>query len=94
MSTTMNQIITNLTTQKHWVRGLYMILFLLIWHIAEIVVIGITIGQFLFTVISGKNNENLMLFGGSVGRYVQQVLAFLSYNSEQKPFPFKAWPNK
>jgi hypothetical protein len=31
-------------------------------------------------------------FGKSLGIYLKQIAEFLSYASEEKPFPFSDWP--
>ena len=88
----MNQAEENMSKQQQWLRGLYMLLFLLIWHIAEIIVIGLAVAQFLFAILSGKGNANLMLFGSSMSQYVRQIVNYLSYTADKKPFPFDTWP--
>ena len=48
--------------------------------------------QFLFTVFTGQVNDNLKIFGASLARYVYNCLLFVTYNSDDKPFPFGEWP--
>ena len=54
--------------------------------------IVISVIQFIFSLVTGANNTNLREFGDSLGRYIQQMVAFLTYNSDDKPFPFTPWP--
>ena len=49
----------------------------------------IQVGLNLF---SGEPSESIKLFGKSLGAYLQQISEFLSYASEEKPFPFSDWP--
>jgi len=37
-------------------------------------------------------NTRLLTFGRSLGSYVQQLVNFQSFNTEEKPFPFNDWP--
>jgi hypothetical protein len=56
------------------------------WWCAVVVI------QFLFTVFTGQVNDNLKTFGASLARYVYNCLLFVTYNSDDKPFPFGEWP--
>lgn len=84
---------SNLTSSKHWLRLLFMVLFAVILYVAAIVMSFLVALQFLFSLISGRDNRNLRGFGQSLALYIHQTLRFLTYNSEQKPFPFDDWPS-
>ena len=82
----------NLRKRTTWLRGLYMLLFVIIYHVAEFVVGVVVVLQFLFTLVSGQTNARLLQFGQSLSQYVYQILRFLTFNSEEMPFPFREWP--
>ena len=84
---------TNLTAKTTWTRGLYMLLFVIVFNIAEILIAAVVIFQFISTLISGKNNNRLLKFGRSLSTFVYQVLQYVTYNSEEKPYPFGPWPS-
>ena len=88
----MSEVSENIKSEKQWLRGLLMLLFLIILEMAKIVIIAVTIIQFLFAILTGQGNENLRRFGSSLGQFAKQIVDFLSYNSEDKPFPFAEWP--
>ena len=83
---------SNLTSGKHWLRLLYMIVFAVCLQVASFVMWVLVALQFLFSLIRGEDNENLRTFGASLSKYIFQALQFLTYNSEEKPFPFSDWP--
>lgn len=83
-----------LTAREVWVRGLYMLLFAFIYSMVELVVFAVVVIQFVFKLFTGDTNERLLGFGGSLSRYVYQVLLFLTFNTEDKPFPFDEWPGE
>src|SRR5690554_6238383 len=83
----------NLTSGRHWLRLLFMVLFALILYVAAFVMAGVVILQFLFSLITGQDNLNLRRLGRSLGQYIYQTLSFLTYNREDKPFPFDDWPS-
>ncbi len=83
---------SNLTRRATWTRGLYMLLFALIYGVAEFVLGAVVIFQFVAILVSGKTNERLRDFGGSLSTFIYQILVFLTFNSESLPFPFAPWP--
>ncbi len=76
-----------------WQRLLYMILFFIIYGVTEFVIYAVVIFQFFAVLITGRSNERLLVFGQSLSTYVYQIMRFLTFNSEQCPFPIAAWPN-
>lgn len=83
----------NVTSASHWLRLLYMLLFVVLLYVAAWVMTFVVILNFLFALFSGSPNANLRRFGDSLGRYIFEALQFLTYNRERKPFPFSDWPD-
>ena len=48
--------------------------------------------QFALVLIFGRDNENLRNLGQGLGKWVYQAIMFLTFNSDDKPFPFDEWP--
>ena len=87
-----NGLKQNLTRSGTWFRVLYVILFALIYMVAEIVLVAVVVVQFGFVLISGKRNPNLLEFGGRLSRYLYDVLLYFTFRSDNEPFPFDDWP--
>ena len=87
-----NELKQNLTRSETWIRVLYVILFAVIYMVAEVVLIAVVVVQFGFVLITGKRNENLLRFGGSLSRYMYDVLLYFTFRSDDRPFPFDDWP--
>ncbi len=81
-----------LENKSTWLRILFVALFWVIFHITQFVILAVAIGQCLFTLFSGRPNHQLMKLGDSLSRYVQEILAFVTFNSDKKPFPFNDFP--
>jgi hypothetical protein len=80
-------------TAKHtWTRGLYILLFIVIYNIAEIVVYAVVILQFLFTLFGGNRNAQLQSLGKNLSTFIYQVFMYITYNSDERPYPFAPWP--
>jgi hypothetical protein len=88
----MSDIKENLKDTRIWLRGLYMLLFVVFFAVARLVLMVVVVLQFLVRLISGELNERLLDFGGSLAAYLYQVTRFLTFNQEQRPFPFADWP--
>jgi len=73
-------------------RLVFMVLFALIYKLLDVVLILIVIAQYLFHVLTDKDNETLRQLGDGLSCYYYQIFRYLTYNSEEKPFPFSDWP--
>jgi hypothetical protein len=80
------------TEANIWLRGLYMVLFLLIYNVAEMVMLASVLFQFITKLLTGKTNRRILEFGQSLSLFIYQVWRFLTFNSESLPFPFAPWP--
>lgn len=84
-----------ITTHKRsiWIRGLFMVLMALVYQLSGTLLFIIAILQFIFALISTAPNARLLALGRSLGRYLQQIARFLTFVSEDMPFPFNDWPS-
>jgi hypothetical protein len=84
----------NFKSKSTWTRLLFIILFAITYRVASIVLFAITILQFIKALITGKPFSQLQSFGGSLATYNKEVVEFLSYQSDEKPFPVGPWPEQ
>jgi hypothetical protein len=70
-----------------------MVLFFIAYLIAEFIITVLAVFQFLTVLITRNANEPLLKLGNNLSRYVYQIFRFLTFNSEEHPFPFGAWPD-
>lgn len=82
----------SLLNANTWIRAAYMLLFGLLLVAARLVVSLVVLVQFLSVLLVGADNQNLRNLGQGLGKWVYQTLMFLTFNSEEKPFPFDEWP--
>lgn len=82
----------NLKSHSTWMRGLYMLLYLVFARIAELVLMVVIVFQFLLKLFTGDTNDRLLKLGQGLSTYIYQTLQFLTFNSEYQPYPFGAWP--
>lgn len=85
-------IVENLKQPAQWIRIAYMIALAVALYLAGMVLTLLIVAQALFGLLTGADNRNLRDLGAALSQYVRQVLDFLTYNSEFKPFPFTPFP--
>lgn len=73
-------------------RGLYMLLMALAWQVCGTILLVVAIIQFAVALLTGTPNARLATFGRSLARYTRQVVDFLTFATEDIPFPFNDWP--
>ena len=74
------------------IRLLYVVLYALIYAVAEVVVAAVVILQFGFKLVTGNINDRLNSFSASLNRFIYQILEFATFRSDDKPFPLGDWP--
>ena len=89
-----DETVKRLKNRDLWSRVLYMILFAIAYNLAEFILFFVVVFQFFTTLITGVVNEPLLRFGNNLSVYIYKILRFLTFNTEQHPFPFEPWPNE
>jgi len=92
--TTHEELKKNLSSKEKWLRALYMLLFIVIFTVARFIVWIVIAVQFLMTLFTNKLHKKTLDFSAHLNTYIYQILNFLTYNSEIKPYPFTAWPGE
>ena len=94
MAEKLDNIIGNLKQGSAWVRVILMIAFAVVLYvIIPAIVLVLMLTQTLFVFITGDSNDNLRVLGTALSKYIFEVLQFLSYASDNRPFPFSAFPS-
>jgi len=82
-----------LTASEKWLRLLYIFAYAVMFQIAEIILAVTVAIQFLWTLFTGRANASLRDFGAQIGAWLRQTVAYATWASEQRPWPFGlAWP--
>jgi len=93
MSEKFDEIVDNLRKTNSWIRLVFMIAFVVVLYlIIAPVILVIMIAQVIFTLLTGSQNTNLKDFSNALAQYIYQILKFLLYGIEDKPFPFTDFP--
>ena len=81
-----------LKTSK-WVRFLFMLLYGFVINFVVTICIGLAVVQSLFYLFTSKPNASIAYFNSHLLEFFHDSLAFLLFQTEEKPFPFKVDEN-
>lgn len=74
-----------------WIRLLHMIVFAILFGIAETVLGIAALLQIIWILVTGRRNEPIATFGADLSRWLADVVRFQTAVTEDKPFPWRAW---
>jgi hypothetical protein len=75
-----------------WMRGLFMLIFLLAFAVAQSLLWVIAIVQFCWLLFAGEHKVQIARFGRSLASWLAETTRFITCASEMKPFPWAPWP--
>lgn len=84
----------NLKSRSTWTRCVFMCLSALLLWIAGVVGIFVVVVGFFWVLFTGDVNRQLQTVGNSLAIYVQQIVRYLTFNTDDRPFPLGGdWPD-
>jgi len=86
------EIKQRLQATETWKRALFMLLFFFIQGVVKFLVVAVSLFQFGAVAVTGQTNKHLLWLGRQLAVYEYQIICFLTFNSELRPFPFSTWP--
>lgn len=89
----MSEFKTTVSSDAFWLKTLYVIGFFLVFRIMDVVLLLLTVTQWVFQLLTGSANPALVRFGVGLSLFLAQITRFLSGATEEKPFPFQDWPS-
>ena len=84
----------NVKDKDTWQRFVYLVGFGIAFYFTVMLTFIISAFQFLAKLFSGSAFAVLSEFGENLATYQGQLSRFLTYTSEDKPFPFAPFPSK
>ena len=75
-----------------WTRGLFIIIYAVIFYFLFALIWLVVIFQFIMKLITNELNQPIFEFCDSLIQYVTQILFYITFKSEERPFPFSPWP--
>ena len=88
-----NKIEQNIKSRTTWLRLLFMALFGVIIGLTGMVGTVIVVIGFFWVLITGEVNPELRRIGQAIAAYMYEIVRYLTFNTDDKPFPFGgSWP--
>lgn len=73
-------------------RLVYTALFYVVFALSRFAVLLIAVGQSLHVLMTGSQQADLQKFARNLNVYIRQLVQYVTWTSERKPFPFSDWP--
>ena len=84
----------NLINEGIWMRGVFMVLFLIAYNIVEVLILLVALFQFVAVLFTGRVNETVLRLGNNLSFFALETFQYLTFNSNLRPFPFSPWPDE
>lgn len=88
-----NSMEDHVKSKATWLRLFFILVFFALYFISRVVVFAVVVLQFFWLLFTGAINDQLRSLGQSLAAYTYQIVRFLTFNTDTRPFPFDApWP--
>jgi Domain of unknown function (DUF4389) len=84
----------NVKDKDTWLRFVYLVVFGIAFYISVLITFASSVLQFLAKLFSGSAFEGLAELGYNLATYQAQVTRYLTFSSDEKPFPFAPFPTR
>ena len=84
----------NIKEPSIWVNFFLKVIYLIFLNFIIPFLGFITLLQLLFSLGSKKPNNNLISFSKKISIYIYQIINFITYSSDERPWPFNTFPDK
>jgi hypothetical protein len=83
----------NVTSLSAWRRIFFVLVVVALYWVCAMVVGAVVTLQCFWLLFTGETNEKLRGFGQNLAKYIYQAIRYLTFDTEERPFPFDAdWP--
>ena len=84
----------HLKSRATWMRALHMVIAAVLISLASAVGCFVVVLGFFWVLFTGEVNPHLKSAGQVIADYVYQIIRFLTFNTEDRPFPLGGdWPS-
>jgi hypothetical protein len=74
-----------------WPRGLAMLAFMILFNVAQTVLVIAAVLQFLWLLFAKERNHAIADVGDSLSKWLAAVARFQTGATDDKPFPWRRW---
>lgn len=85
------QIQDNLKQVGTWKRIGFILIFAVIAGVVRTLIWVVVILQIAAALFTGNTNQHILGFGQKLAAYLYHILLFMTFNTDELPFPFSDW---
>ncbi|MFC2073332.1 DUF4389 domain-containing protein [Campylobacterota bacterium] len=89
----MAEIETNEQKKSGLSRALYILLYLVIGRFISMVLFVIAITQYIYIWLTDEPNDKILHFTEDLAEYTKQLVSYVGFNTDEKPWPVGDWPD-
>ena len=78
----------NIKSRSTWLRLLFMVVFYVLATVTSAVLSVVVVLGFFWVLFTGEKNGQLQKAGQVIAAYHYEIIRYLTFNTEDKPFPF------
>ena len=78
----------NIKSRSTWLRLLFMVVFYVLATLTSAVLSVVVVLGFFWVLFTGERNSQLQQAGQVIAAYLYEIIRYLTFNTEDKPFPF------
>ena len=78
----------NIKSPSTWLRLLFMLVYFVLGEIAGLVLLVVVVLGFFWVLFTGDKNRQLQQAGQVIAGYIYEIIRYLTFNTDDKPFPF------
>jgi len=91
--TRQGELKNKIMNSKHWMRLLLMVLmYIILFSLVQFITTISLLVQWVLVLFAGEPNARLQEFTKGLNRYTYEIMEFINFNSETRPFPLSDWP--
>ena len=84
----------NIRSRSTWLRLLFMLIYYVLISLAGLVGTFVVVVGFFWVLFTGEVNQQLRQVGQGIASYIYEIVRYLTFNTDDKPFPFgRDWPS-
>ena len=78
----------NIKSRSTWLRLVFMFIFYVLATLTGAVASAVVVLGFLWVLFTGEKNRQLQQAGQAIASYLYEIIRYLTFNTDEKPFPF------
>ena len=82
---------SKLTSKETWLRLVLMIVYAVVAYFVQFIIWVLAFVQFLMTLFLGCPNKDIQGFTVGLSGFMGHIFKYLTYNIDDRPFPFTPW---